>query len=429
MDVLLAYGERGLAVEIDQRIDCTLIVPRGERGLDEEAARAELGRALRAPIGAPPLRELGARARRAAVVFSDLTRPMPNRLVLPVVLEELGLPPERVVLLNALGTHRPNTKAELDAMLGEQLTSRYRVAQNDAFDRRTQRCVGRSRRGHELWLDAELLDCDLRVLTGFIEPHLFAGFSGGGKAILPGMAGLETILRNHDAEMIGHPRATWCVADDNPIFEEIEETARAVGGTFLCNVALDGERRVAGVFAGELSRAHRAGCELVRRRAVVPISAPFDVVLTTGGGFPADINLYQAVKGLSAAARAVRPGGVILLAAECRDGLPDHGRYGALLRESASPRALLDRILAPGFLEQDQWEAQIHAQVLLRAAVRVRSEGLAPAQIAAAHLEPCASLEAALAELAAASASPLRLAVMPLGPQAVPLLAPAGAVD
>jgi nickel-dependent lactate racemase len=426
--VTLAYGESGLALTVDPRHgELTLIEPRYQPGLGEDAARAALRRALEAPIAAPPLRELARRARRIGIVFSDLTRPTPNHLLVPAVLELLdGVPEERVLLFDALGTHRENTRAELAAMLGAEITGRYRIVQNNAFDPAAQRSVGRGRRGHEVRLDRELLDCDLRVLTGFIEPHLFAGFSGGGKAILPGMAGLETILHNHDAEMIGHPAATWCIADGNPIFEEIREVTCGLGGCFLLNVALDRERRIAGIFAGALREAHAVGCAFVRELCVVPVASPFDVIVTSNGGYPADLNLYQSVKGMSAAARALREGGTIILAAECRDGIPEHGRYRELLREAASPAALLERIRTPGFLCQDQWEAQIQAQVQLRGQVLLRSDRLTPAQIEEALLTPCARIEDAIAELAASATGPLRIGVMPLGPQAIPELPPSG---
>ncbi len=420
--VTLAYGERGLELEL-RHGEVSVLEPRYERGLDDEAARRALRAALEAPVASPPLAELARGARRIGIVVSDLTRPTPSRLIVPAVLEALGdASPERVTLFNALGTHRENTGPELEAMLGAELCARYRIVQNRAFEPEAQESIGQSRRGYPLRIDRELLACDLRVLTGFIEPHLFAGYSGGGKAVLPGMAGLETILRNHDAELIGDPSATWCVSDGNPIFEEIRDAVRTLGGCFLVNVALDRERRVAGVFAGEVAEAHARGCAFVRERCLVVVPHPFDVVVTGNGGYPADLNLYQSVKGMSAAARVVRDGGTIILAAECRDGVPEHGHYGELLRAASSPRELLDRIRSPGFLVQDQWEAQLQAQIQLRAEVLLHSDGLGDAQIEAALLRPCPNVEDALAALAARAARPLRVAVMPQGPQAIPTL-------
>lgn len=422
MRVWLAYGEHGLALELDPSLgEVTLLEPRYERGLEEAEARHALRAALESPIGAAPLRLLARRARRIGIVVSDLTRPTPSRVLVPAVLELLdGVPAERVTLFNALGTHRENTAGELAAMLGEEVATRFPIVQNRAFDPGAQASIGRSRRGHDLRIDRDLLDCDLRVLTGFIEPHLFAGFSGGGKALLPGMAGLETILHNHDAEMIAHPSSTWCVSDGNPIFEEIRDAACGLGGCFLLNVALDRERRIAGVFAGGLREAHAAGCAFVRERSVVEVPRPFDVVVTGNGGYPADLNLYQSVKGMSAAARGVRPGGTIILAAECRDGVPAHGHYGELLRAASDPHELLNRILAPGFLVQDQWEAQIQAQVQLHARVLLRSDGLSDEETEQALLTPCARIEDALTQLAARSPARLRIGIMPFGPQAIP---------
>jgi nickel-dependent lactate racemase len=262
--------------------------------------------------------------------------------------------------------------------------------------------------------------CDLKVLTGFIEPHFFAGFSGGGKAIMPGMAGQRTVLGNHDAGMIADPRATWGVTHGNPIWEEVQEVARQAGRLFLVNVTLNRDKAI---FAGDLAAAHAAGCAFVGRSALVPVPRPFDIVITTNSGYPLDLNLYQAVKGMSAAAQVVRPGGAIIIAASCWDGIPEHGLYGQLLRAAASPRELLDRITAPGFLEQDQWQAQIQAQIQLKAAVYVRSDGLTDAQIRSALLQPCRRIEETVADLLGRFGPHATICVLPEGPQTIPYIA------
>ncbi len=337
------------------------------------------------------------------------------------MLAELAhLPRENITLFNALGTHRPNTDAELRGMLGDALVDGYRIVQNNAFDPATQVCLGATRRGNEIWLNRELMACDLKVLTGFIEPHLFAGFSGGGKAVMPGMAGLPTILRNHDADMLRDPRATWGITHGNPLWEEVREVARRVGELFLVNVALNRDKAITGVFAGDLDAAHEAGCAFVKETAMAPVPHPFDIVVTTNSGYPLDLNLYQAVKGMRAAEPIVREGGAIIIAAECWDGIPEHGLYGELLRTAASPRDLLDTICAPGFLKHDQWQAQIQAQIQLKADVYVYSGYLTDEQIRMALFEPCHSIEQTVAELARRYGPSATICVLPEGPQTVP---------
>jgi lactate racemase len=291
--------------------------------------------------------------------------------------------------------------------------------QNNAFDPATQVCLGTSSRGHEIWLNRELVECDLRVLTGFIEPHFFAGFSGGGKAVMPGMAGLRTVLGNHDAGMIGHPNATWGVTRGNPIWEEAREVALKTVPIFLLNVALNKDKQITGVFAGDLDQAHTRGCAFVRQTAMVAVPQAFDIVVTTNSGYPLDLNLYQTVKGMRAAEQIVKPGGAIVAAAECWDGIPDHGLYGQLLRESKSPRELLDRVLAFTEPVQDQWEAQVQAIVQLKADVYLRSDGLSDGQITAALLKPCHRVEDTLAELRQRYGPGASLCVLPEGPQTV----------
>jgi nickel-dependent lactate racemase len=422
MNIKLAYGKTGLPIELDVPLNVTVVEPSFVPALpDPEAAVRE---ALRAPIGSPPLGDLVRPGARVGVVFSDITRPAPNPLMLAAVLEILdAVPGVETTLFNALGTHRPNTEAELRGMVGDAIFERRRIVQNDTFDPATQVRVGVTSKGHETWLNAELMACDLKILTGFIEPHLFAGFSGGGKAIMPGMAGQRTVLGNHDAGMVGHPKAIWGVTRGNPIWEEVGEVAGQAGRLFLLNVTLNRDKAVTGVFAGDLDQAHAAGCAFVKRSAMVAVERPFDIVVTTNSGYPLDINLYQSVKGMRAADQVVRQGGAIVIATRCSDGIPEHGLYGKILNESKSPRELLARICAPGFLEQDQWQAHIQALIQLKADIYVRSDGLTDDQIRGALLIPCRRIEDTVAELVGKYGRGASICVMPEGPQTIPYIA------
>ena len=419
MRIKLAYGKTGLPIELDDSLNVTFVEPTFVPALpDPEAAVRD---ALRAPIGSPPLRDLVRPGTRVGVIFSDITRPAPNPMMLAAVLEILdAVPGVEVILFNALGTHRLNTEAELRGMVGDAIFERRRIVQNDTFDPATQVRVGVTSKGHETWLNAELMRCDLKILTGFIEPHLFAGFSGGGKAIMPGMAGQRTVLGNHDAGMVGHPKAIWGVTEGNPIWEEVREVAGQAGRLFLLNVTLNRDKAVTGVFAGDLDQAHTAGCAFVKRSAMVAVERPFDIIVTTNSGYPLDINLYQSVKGMRAADQIVKPGGAIIIATSCWDGIPEHGLYGKILRESRDPRELLDKICAPGFLEQDQWQAHIQALIQLKADVYVRSDGLSDEQIRAALLLPCKKIEDTITDLVAKYGRGASICVMPEGPQTIP---------
>ncbi len=371
---------------------------------------------------------------KVGIIFSDITRATPHGRILPAVLDELAhIPPAQITLFCALGTHRENTLDELRTMftmsgspeIAERLLSTWRIVQNNAIDPATQVQIGETAHGHELWINRDVAACDVKILTGFIEPHFFAGFSGGGKALMPGMAGLRTVLGNHDAANIASPNATWGVTEGNPIWEEVMEAADMIGGGYLVNVALNKHKQITGVFAGALRQAHAAGCAFVQETAMAPVAAPFDIVITTNSGYPLDLNLYQAVKGMSAAAKVVKEGGLIICAAQCWDGIPEHGLYGQLLRAASSPQALLDRILSPGFLMQDQWQAQIQAQIQLKADVHLYADGLSDAQISQSLLTPCRNIAATVQARAAAVGRGCTICVLPEGPQTIPYVAQA----
>ena len=262
----------------------------------------------------------------------------------------------------------------------------------------------------------------IRLLTGFIEPQYFAGFSGGPKAVLPSLAGYESVFTNHGHQMISHPRATWGITKSNPIWEEMCEVALRTEPTFLLNVSLNARREITGVFAGDMLAAHSMGCEFVGASAMVAVDEPYDIVITTNSGYPLDQNLYQSVKGMSAASRVVKEGGAILIATACEDGLPEHGKYADLLAEAGSPAAILEMVAQPDFSVQDQWQVQLQAQIQMKAEVYVYSEGLSKAQIEHALLIPCGDIVKTLKELMQKYEPQARLCVIPEGPQVIPFL-------
>jgi lactate racemase len=419
MKIECAYGKGVLAIDLPAVLD--VIAPRFSPGMGDE--KAAIRHALLTPIDAPPLPELLSPGKTVVIVHTDITRATPNDRILPVILDLLevnGIRREDMTLLNGLGTHRPQTNEELRQMLGDEIVAGYTCAQHDCLDDDNLVALGKTSAGHPVRINKTYLQADVKILTGFIEPHFFAGFSGGPKAVLPSLAGAESIFTNHGFDMIAHPEATWGVTEGNPIWEEMKETALLTRPDFLVNVALNTDHEITGVFAGDLISAHQKGIDFVRQRAMIPVEAPYDFVLTTNGGYPLDQNLYQSVKGMSAAARIVKPGGTILLAAACSDGLPDHGAYGRLLREAESPEQLLARISQPRFRLQDQWQVQIQAQIQQKAAVYVYSDGLTDRLIRDAMLRPCHDIGQLVRSCLSGKGN--RGCVLPFGPQVIPYL-------
>jgi len=342
IDVDLAYGSTGLIVRLPA--SATVITPRPRSAAPDPLAT--LRRAIAEPVAGPPLRDLALSGQRVAISVCDVTRPQPRPLMLRAIMEALEgvIRPEDVVVLIATGTHRASTFDERRAMLGDDVLSTWRVLDHDARDRSSLVDLGVVGDVPVL-LAREWVEADLRITTGFVEPHFFAGFSGGPKMVAPGLAGIETTLELHNARRIGDPRATWGIVEGNPVHDAVRAIASSTGVDFALAVLLDDQQRITRAFGGEILAMHATACAEARREAMRPVDRPFDLVITTNSGYPLDQNLYQAVKGMSAAAEVVREGGTIISAAECRDGLPDHGSYGRLLHEGRSPADLLERIL------------------------------------------------------------------------------------
>ena len=419
MIVQLAYGRGHLEVDFPNG-QTTVIEPTHMPGLADE--RAAVHTALENPIGARPLRDWIKPRDRVCITFTDLTRATPNDRLIPWLLNYLaGVPPENVTLLNQLGTHRPNTVAELKTMLTEAVVQNYRVLNHEPENPAALRQFGFTRDGTPALINRHFAEAEVRIATGFIEPHFFAGFSGGPKNIMPGVAGLQTVMSNHGAANIGHPQSSFGVTAGNPIWEEMREIALRVGPSFLLNVTLNERRQITGVFAGDLLKAHEVGFEFVRKSAMQKVSAPFDIVVTTNSGYPLDLNLYQGVKGMSAGARILKPGGTLILACECREGVPAGSPLDNLLRSAAGPEEILASLATAGFVRPEQWQAQIQALIQRKARVLVYS-ALPDEVIRGAHLIPCHDISGAVAECAGKLGLGARVAVLPQGPLTIPYL-------
>ena len=419
MKVNLAYGSGHLPIEVPDD-NTTIIEPAHIDGLlDEKVAILD---ALQNPIGSQPLLERISPDTKICIAFTDITRATPNNRIIPCLLEHLGGPNDNITLLNQLGTHRPNTREELETMLTPEVVANYHVLNHEPENPKALVQVGTTADGTPALLNRHIVEADLRIITGFIEPHFFAGFSGGVKGIMPGCAGLETVMSNHGAKNIGDPQATFGVTEGNPLWEELRDIAIKAGPSFLLNVTLNEQRDITNVFAGDIIEAHKAGCAFVKKSAMQPVDQPFDIVVTTNSGYPLDLNLYQGVKGMSAGARVLKEGGTLILAAECREGVPDGSPLDDLLRSANSIEEILVMLSTPDFVRPEQWQAQIQALVQRRAEVLVRCE-LDDTTLRACHLAPCADINAEVTKRLAKLGAGARVAVLPQGPLTIPYLA------
>ncbi len=419
MKLRLDYGLEGLTVDVPE--GAAVIEPVHVPAAPNAAET--LRGALRAPIGMPPLAELFRPGQRVGISVCDVTRAQPRKQMLEALFAEMpGLRMDDVTIFIATGTHRRNTEQEIERMLGKQIAERSRVVCHDARDAASLEYAGQTPAGVRVLLNREWLRSDFKITTGFVEPHFFAGFSGGPKMVAPGLAGLETVMELHNASRIGHPNATWGVIEGNPVHDDVRAIASMTGVDFALDVTLNRDQHITAAFAGDILKEHQAACAVARTNAMRPVEKPFDVVVTTNSGYPLDQNLYQAVKGMSAAAKIVKTGGTIICAAECRDGIPNHGAYGEILMSKSSPRELLEMIETPGYSRPDQWQVQIQAQIQLRASVLVKADCLSDERIRSAHFEPVRDVSAAVNDALRKAGPDASVCVLPHGPQTIPYL-------
>jgi len=375
------------------------------------------------PIGSPPLAELARQHDRALITVSDRTRPVPNRVLLRVLLDELsaaGIPPERVTILIATGLHHPPGGEELLEILGKDVLERCPVLGHDARDESAQVPVGEVG-GQAVLMDRAYVEAPLRLVTGLIEPHLMAGYSGGRKGVCPGVLARQSILHWHRPQLLAHPRAAAGVLAGNPVDQEARDVARLAPPHFLLNVTIDRLRHTTGVFGGHWEKAWREGVEYVARSVVVRVPRPVDVVVTSAGGYPLDATFYQAIKGIVTAATVVRPGGVIILAASLAEGIGS-ADFAALFRDHGDPQAFLDHIGRTPEVSIDQWQAQVLAQARQKAAVWVFSRGLRPQVLRSLYVEPLRSVEEGLARARSVLGRDCSILYLPEGPYIAPLL-------
>ena len=377
--------------------------------------------AIRNPIGSAPLSELAQGRRNACVVISDVTRPVPNKIILPPILDTLesaGIAREDIVILIATGMHRPNLGGELESMVGAEIMVNYRIENHYCRKDEDLRKIAEID-GADIELNKFYLDADLKIITGLIEPHMYAGYSGGRKSLLPGISSFKTMTFMHSFKMIDHPNVTNCKLDGNPFHAAGEKVAELAGVDFILNVVINKQRELVGIFAGHHTEAHLAGCEMVSKMSVQEMTEPVDLVVTSAGGYPLDATFYQVSKGLIAASDCLREGGSIIIACECREGLGSE-EYCGMVRAGRSTEDFVAHCCKPENFEIDQWCLQTTYQVLAKAAnVYVYSPYLDEAELKAIGITKIDDVQAAVTSLLP---SHPKVAVSPEGPYVVGLV-------
>ena len=419
MRVHLEYGRAGLEVELPDRNVVKCLGYRGATPLADPAA--EVGRVLAQPAGTLPLADLARGRRNACVVINDVTRPIPNQVLLPPILatlESAGIPRDRILILVATGLHRPNLGEELVEMVGRPVAQQYRIENHHGRELSEHASLGESPRGVPVWIDRRWVQSDLKIATGLIEPHFMAGFSGGRKLICPGLASLETVKVWHGPRFLEHPNARNGVVQDNPVHEENTWIARRAGCDFIVNVVIDAQRRILSVVAGDMEQAWLEGVEFARNLATDTIPAPVDVVVTSSAGYPLDTTYYQSVKGMVSALPIVKPGGTVILAAGLTEGIGS-AEFQQLFQENPTLDGFMERILNTGYFVMDQWQLEELAKIRRKAKIKVVSDGLAPETLNRLFVESAPSVEAAVADSLAEYGPDATIAVIPKGPYVI----------
>lgn len=416
MRVKLEYGKTGLEVTLpDDRVERTLAY-KDAPPLPDPAA--ELHRVLAEPNGTPPLAEVAQGKRSACILICDVTRPVPNELILTPVLSTLeaaGVPREAITILVATGLHRPNEGEEMVELVGRRIAATYRCENHFGKRLDDHAYLGDSPRGVPIWIDRRYVEAELKITIGLIEPHLMAGFSGGRKLICPGIAALETVKVWHGPKFLEDPRADCGILDGNPVHEENTWIGRRAGCDFIVNVVIDALRRPLKFVAGDMVAAFEEGVKFVRSVVVDRVTQEADIVVTSSAGYPLDTTFYQSVKAMTGALPVVKQGGTIIVAASLTEGIGSP-EFQSLFREHPNLDVFVERILGDDYFVMDQWQLEEMAKVRRKAKVKMVSDGMSAEVLAGLFVEPAASVEQAVADSLAEYGPAARILVIPKGP-------------
>ena len=415
--VEIAYGKSRLNLNVP--LDFDVIEPKFLEEVDDPKLAIENG--LKDPINSKPLRDIINSDSKIAISVCDITRAQPREIVLKTIIEHIEdiVPKANIKILIATGTHRVNTKKELISMLGEEIVNDLTIINHTCDDKSSLIKMNTSLKDVDVLLNKHWVEADIRITTGFVEPHFFAGFSGGSKLVAPGLAGLQTIMKLHNFERLNNPNSIWGEIDNNPIQQDVRKIAKETGVDFTLDVTLNRDQEITNVFSGNLIDSHNIACDFARKTAMVEVDEPYDIVITSNSGYPLDQNLYQTVKGLSAASQITKEGGEILCLSECSDGIPSHGKFYSLLSEFNKPDQVENVLSDPNFHCQDQWQVQILSQIAKKANINLYTEGLSEDEIKNAFMISIQNPQSYLNEKISSSQN-LKGCVLPEGPITIP---------
>lgn len=421
------YGKEGIEIKLDPSWNVTIFHPDKLKVIQDpvEAIRV----AIKNPIGCQPLREIVKKkisSQKVCIVVSDATRPVPSHIILDAIIKELneyGIAKAQIDILIATGLHRPSNLEEIERIIRKPLLkSRVNILNHVAKSKSLQKYLGELPDGSPIYINEHFYKADLKILTGYVEPHFFFGFSGGRKSVAPGIAGEKTILGNHSAEMIDSPKARFGSYKDNPMHQHSMEIAKKVGVDFIVNVCINEEHKIIQVAAGELEKAHEFLVEYQLKHVFRKISEPYDIVVCGNGGYPLDLNLYQAVKSMALGEMAVKEGGTIISVNECSDGVGvGQEDFKNLIFSGMEHQEIYDKILNKEISVPDQWEIQILARVLMKAEIYIVST-LKENEIGNIGLKYAPSVEAAINSALEKHGKDAKILILANGPQLLPLL-------
>ena len=418
-EVQLAYGKKGYKLKVPANFD--VIEPKFIKEVG--SAKEEISKALLSPINSKPLRSLLEGKNDIAISVCDITRAQPRKVVIETIVEHIKdlIPISNIKILIATGTHRANTKDELIEMLGKEIVETLNVINHVCDDKESLIEMPTSLDDVNVLLNKHWVNADFRITTGFVEPHFFAGFSGGSKLVAPGLAGLKTIMKLHNYKRLNNPNSIWGEVEKNPIQQDVRKIAKETGVDFTLDVALNRDQKITNVFSGDLIDSHNEACNFARETAMVQVSQPYDLVITSNSGYPLDQNLYQTVKGLSAASQIVKDNGEILCLSECSDGIPSHGKFYSLLSEFSDPEQVEGMLSDPNFHCQDQWQVQILSQIAKKSNINLYTEGLSDKEIENAFMFNAPDPQRFIDQKVKENIN-IRGCVLPEGPITIPVL-------
>jgi nickel-dependent lactate racemase len=424
MEIILKYGKKDLKVNLNETKNFAGILS-SKDAQKINNPKQKIAESLETPINSKPLVDIAKSKKDVCIVISDITRPVPNKIILPPILESLdnaGIDKNKVKILIATGIHRPNEGDELIELVGEEIAKNYNIINHFSKNDDDMIYVGDIEKGVPAYVNKHYINADLKILTGFIEPHMWAGYSGGRKSILPGISSINTLKYMHGPEMVAHPMTKYGILEGNPFHEAGLKIMEMTGADFIVNVTLDNDKDITGIFSGHPIDAHLKGCDFLSKYCVTTLSEPLDFIVTTNSGAPLDCNLYQTVKGITATTPVLKKNGEIIIASYCNEGLGSD-EYIEVLNKMDTPENFVKRIMNKDFFIPDQWCAQETFQVMIDHPIYLYSDGIPKETKEKYGFKHIDSIEDTAKKLLEKYGENARWAVVPTGPMVILLMA------